>query len=312
MTQILNARNLRVDYARFNALAEFNLVLNGGDLLGLVGPNGAGKTTALRAIAGQLPLTTGEVRVLDRRVEPGAIDALSTIGFTPDTPALYDALTVADFLHFIGRSYRLRDEMISERIDFWLEQLWLSDRRDSKIQTLSRGMRQRLNVARTLLPNPSLVLLDEPAAGLDPAGRIQFRRMLASLRDQDKALIVSSHILADLHEYCTHIAIMEQGRLRTFGTVASVVGGLADHRCRYSATLVVPRDDLQARLAAIPNVTNVEVTGHTFSLEFDADAAAAATLLRRLLAEDLQIAAFTPLKGDLEDAYLRAGIRQVD
>lgn len=312
MTQILSARNLRVDYARFTALAEFNLFLNGGDLLGLVGPNGAGKTTALRAIAGQLPLTTGEVRVLDRRVEPGALEALSTIGFTPDTPALYDALTVDDFLRFIGRSYRLRDEMIAERIDFWLEQLWLSDRRSSKIQTLSRGMRQRLNVARTLLPNPSLVLLDEPAAGLDPAGRIQFRRMLASLRDQDKALIVSSHILADLHEYCTHIAIMEAGRLRTFGTVAAVVGGLADHRCKYSGTLAAPRDDLQARLAAIPNVTNAEVSGNKFSLEFDADAAAAASLLRRLLNEDLPIAAFSPLKGDLEDAYLRAGIRQVD
>jgi len=312
MTQILSARNLRVDYARFTALAGFNLVLNGGDLLGLVGPNGAGKTTALRAIAGQLPLTTGEVRVLDRRVEPGAIEALSTIGFTPDTPALYDALTVSDFLRFIGRSYRLRDEMISERIDFWLEQLWLTDRRDSKIQTLSRGMRQRLNVARTLLPNPSLVLLDEPAAGLDPAGRIQFRRMLASLRDQDKALIVSSHILADLHEYCTHIAIMERGRLRTLGTVASVVGGLADHRCRYSGALAAPRDDLSARLAEIPDVTNVEVSGSEFSLEFHADPAAAAGLLRRLLNENLQIAAFTPLKGDLEDAYLRAGIRQVD
>lgn len=312
MTQILNAHNLRVDYARFTALAGFNLVLNGGDLLGLVGPNGAGKTTAMRAIAGQLPLTTGEVRVLDRRVEPGAVDALSTIGFTPDTPALYEPLSVVEFLRFVGRSYRLREDLIAERIDFWLEQLWLSDRRDSKIQTLSRGMRQRLNVARTLLPNPSLVLLDEPAAGLDPAGRIQFRRMLASLRDQDKALIVSSHILADLHEYCTHIAIMEKGRLRTFGTVAAVVGGLADHRCRYSGKLVAARDDLQAILAGITGVTGIETDGAAFSLEFDSEPAAAATLLRRLLNENLQVAAFSPLKGDLEEAYLRAGIRQVD
>ena len=123
MSQILNAHNVRVDYGRFTGLKSFNLVLNGGDLLGLVGPNGAGKTTALRAIAGQLPLTTGEVRVRGLRVEPGATEALSAIGFTPDTPALYDALSVADFLRFVGRSYRLREDMIGERIDFWLEQL---------------------------------------------------------------------------------------------------------------------------------------------------------------------------------------------
>ena len=173
-------------------------------------------------------------------------------------------------------------------------------------------MRQRLNVARTLLPNPSLVLLDEPAAGLDPAGRIQFRRMLASLRDQDKALIVSSHILADLHEYCTHIAIMEQGQLRTFGSVAAVVGGIADHRCRYAGALVAPRDDLVARLVELPDVTRVEVRGAAFTFEFSSDPAAAAAMLRRLISDDLHVVSFAPLKGDLEEAYLRAGIRQVD
>ncbi len=312
MSLILQARNLRVDYGRFTALAGFNLTLSGGDLLGLVGPNGAGKTTALRALAGLQPLTTGEVRVHDRRVEPGGTAAMSIIGFTPDTPALYDALTVVEFLRFIGHAHGLRRDATEERIDFWLEQLWLTDRRDSKIQTLSRGMRQRLNVARALLPNPSLVILDEPAAGLDPAGRVQFRRMLANLRDQDKTLIVSSHILADLHEFCTHIAIMEAGRLRTFGTVASVVNGLADHRCRYRGTLADAGNDAATRMSAIAGVTNVALDGRAFTLEYDHDPVAAATLLRRMLDANLSVASFAPIAADLEEAYLRAGIRQVD
>lgn len=312
MAVIVEARNVRVDYGDFTALREFNLTLSGGDLLGLIGPNGAGKTTALRALAGLQPLTTGEVRVLDQRLEPGATEALSRIGFTPDTPALYDNLRVIDYLSFIGRAYRLDARLLEERIGFWLDQLWLADRRESKIQSLSRGMRQRLNVARTLLPDPSLILLDEPAAGLDPAGRIQFRRLLASLRDQQRALIVSSHILADLHEFCTHIGIMEQGRMRSLGSVAAVVGGLEDHRCRYDGTLVNPPFDAAARMSALAGVTAVRVDGQSFSLEYDARPESAAALLRALIEHGLVVASFAPVKGDLEQAYLRAGIRQVD
>lgn len=238
MSIILDAVNIRVEYGTFVAVPKLNLQLEGGQLLGLIGPNGAGKTTTLKACAGLLPLAGGTVSVLGRAVEAGDALAHSVLGFAADTPPLYEELTVANFLRFIGRAYRVRGDEVEERIDFWLEQLWLSDRRDAKIKSLSRGMRQRLTVARTLLPNPTLILLDEPAAGLDPAGRVQFRRMLLSLRDQGKALIVSSHILADLHEYCTHIGIMEAGRLVQYGSVAQVVAGQGDNRCRYNLTLV--------------------------------------------------------------------------
>lgn len=312
MAIVLEAAGIRVEYGETVALDDFSLTLSAGDLLGFIGPNGAGKTTSLKAMAGLIPVAAGRVRVLGEIIEPGNVLATSRIGFAPDTPPIYEDLRVADFLRFIGKAYRLRGDMIEERIDFWLEQLWLSDRRDAKIKTLSRGMRQRLTVARTLLADPTLVLLDEPAAGLDPAGRVQFRKMLGSLRDQGKALVVSSHILADLHEYCTHIAIMEGGRLRQFGTVAQVVGGKEDNRCLYRVTLARTIPEAGRVLTEMPGLTQIEVHGRELSFEFEHDDAEAAELLAKLMKEGLPVASFSPVEHDLEQAYLRTGIRQVD
>ncbi|MBK8267147.1 MAG: ABC transporter ATP-binding protein [Planctomycetes bacterium] len=286
--------------------------MEGGNLLGFIGPNGAGKTTTLKAVAGLIPMTAGTVKVMGENVEPGNTAALARIGFAPDTPPVYEDLKVADFLRFIGRAYGIRGAEVEEKIDFWLDQLWLTEKRDSKIKALSRGMRQRLTVARTLLPDPTLILLDEPAAGLDPAGRVQFRKLLGSLRDQGRALIVSSHILADLHEYCTHIAIMEGGKLRQFGTVAQVVGGKEDNRCMYAVMLARPMPEAARILSEMHGLTRVEVHGREIAFEFEHEDAKAADLLAALLAKGLPIAKFTPVEHDLEQAYLRTGIKQVD
>lgn len=312
MTVILDAIDVRVEYGKFTAVPSFTLQLAAGHLLGLIGPNGAGKTTCLKAIAGLLPRAAGVVKVLDEDIEPGNTSAMSRIGFAPDTPPVYEELTVADFLRFIGRAYLLRRETIEERIDFWLDQLWLSDRHDAKIKSLSRGMRQRLTVARTLLPDPTLVLLDEPAAGLDPAGRVQFRKMLGSLRDQGKALIVSSHILSDLHEYCTHIGIMEAGQLRQFGTVAQIVGGKQDNRCRYNVMLSRIMPQALHILQQYKTLTQVEVNGRQITFEFEHETNAAADLLESFIKHGLPVASFAPAVNDLEQAYLRTGIKQVD
>ncbi|MBX3396892.1 MAG: ABC transporter ATP-binding protein [Phycisphaerae bacterium] len=309
---ILEAVNLRVEYGNFTALADFSIRLEGGNLLGFIGPNGAGKTTTLKAVAGLVPLAAGQVTVLGEAVEPGNTPALARIGFAPDTPPVYEDLRVVDFLRFVGLAYGLRGPTIDERIEFWLDQLWLTEKRNSKIKELSRGMRQRLTVARTLLPNPSLILLDEPAAGLDPAGRVQFRKMLGSLRDQGRALVVSSHILADLHEYCTHIAIMEGGRMRQFGTVAQVVGGNENNRCLYDVLLAYPTPDAARALEEIPEISLLQIHGRQISFEFEHDDARAAQLLRALLEKGLPIARFAPVEHDLEQAYLRTGIKQVD
>jgi len=243
---------------------------------------------------------------------PGAIEAYRQIGFTPDTPPFYEQLTVRDFLKFIAKGYDLGESEANERIDFWLEKVWLAEKAGQKIKALSRGMRQRIGIARTLLPNPAVVLLDEPAAGLDPAGRVQFRQLLIDLRDQGKVLVVSSHILSDMDEYCTHIGIMAQGAMVQFGTVAQVSAHHEAGRSRYTVVLVRPVARVEEELAAIAGVTGVQVERDRVTLEYASGREEAAGLLAELVRRRLPVASFAPNAAGLEEAYLRIGIRQVD
>jgi ABC-2 type transport system ATP-binding protein len=310
---LLAIDSLRVQFDGFRAVNDVSLSLNGGDLLGLIGPNGAGKTTLLRAVAGLQDRARGVVRLMGQIVEPGAVGVMQHIGFTPDTPYVYEEMSVRRFLRFIAMGYGLAAADAEERIDFWLEKVWLSEKADQKIKALSRGMRQRIGIARTLLPSPAVVLLDEPAAGLDPAGRVQFRQLLASLRDQGKALIVSSHILADMSEYCTHIGIMAHGQLIRFGTVAEVAGAHSVERCRY--TILLARSataDTRDTISRIPGVAEVQTDNQRLTLEYSSDPADAAELLAQLVQRRIPVSSFTANRHDLEEAYLRTGIRQVD
>jgi ABC-2 type transport system ATP-binding protein len=312
---VLAADAVRVQFDKFTAVDDVSLALRGGNLLGLIGPNGAGKTTLLRALAGIQPLARGVVRVFDEPLTSSAQHLLRHVGFTPDTPGVYEELSVRDFLRFIAKGYELTGREADERIDFWLEKVWLSEKRDVRIKQLSRGMRQRIGIARTLLPNPSLVFLDEPSAGRIEAGRVQFRQLLVSLREQGKALIVSSHILLDMADYCTHIGIMSKGRLVRFGTVAEVASHATNGdatRCRYTIALAHPVAGLERLLTEIVGVAHIAADGDRVVLEYGATRDAAAELLARLIGLKIPVAAFSPNAMGLEEAYLRTEIAQVD
>jgi ABC-2 type transport system ATP-binding protein len=340
---MLECEALRVQFGPLVAVHDVSVTLRPGHLLGLIGPNGAGKTTFLRAVAGLQPLVSGRVRVLGETLTPGA-PIMAAVGFTPDTPPLYDDMTVRTFLRFVAKGYGLGASDVDSRIGYWLERVWLTEKADQKIKGLSRGMRQRVGIARTLLPNPAVVLLDEPAAGLDPAGRVQFRKLLVELRAQGKALVVSSHILSDMGEYCTHIAIMGKGTLLRVGTVgeiasgetAGVTGAGAEPLARYDVTLAHATPGAGDAIRAIPGVGAVTAaedapagaagngvakggaTGNAgndadrFSVEFPRGRGHAARLLAEMIGRGLPVASFAPEPMDLEQAYLRAGIRQVE
>jgi ABC-2 type transport system ATP-binding protein len=309
---LISVDRVRVQFGKLVAVHDLSFDMRAGDLLGLIGPNGSGKTTLLRAIAGLQALTAGRVRVMGEPVLPGQIGFKRHVGFTADTPSVYEELTVRDFLRFIGMGYGLPSLEVESRIDFWLEQVWLSGKADEKIKSLSRGMRQRIGIARTLLPNPNVILLDEPAAGLDPAGRVQFRQLLCSLRDQGKALIVSSHILADLNEYCTHIAIMAHGDFLHSGTVAEVASAGNGQRCRYTVMLARPVAGLGETLSGIEGVADVQVDRDRVVIEYSNERAQAAALLADLVGRGIPVSSFAPHSPGLEEAYLRTGLKQVD
>lgn len=308
---VLDVQSAWVAFPTLVAVRDVSLKLRGGDLLGLIGPNGAGKTTLIRAISGLQPLTRGTVKITDRDLD-GDRSILHHVGFTPDTPPMYEDLTVRQFLKFIAMGYEMTGSEVDEKIDFWLEKVWLTEKSEQKIKQLSRGMRQRVGIARTLLPNPTLVLLDEPAAGLDPAGRAHFRQLLCNLRDQGKALIVSSHILADMNEYCTHIGIMTGGQMLQLGTVAEVSAAAQGNRCRYTVLMAKAVPRLQATVSAIAGVSEVAAQDDSVILEYAVGREAAANLLAELMRRELPIASFTANAASLEEAYLRTGIKQVD
>jgi ABC-2 type transport system ATP-binding protein len=309
---LLHVRNLSVHFGELRAVDDVSLSLCPGDLLGLIGPNGAGKTTLLRAIVGLVARQSGRVEVLDTPIDPNHPAALARVGFTPDEPRVYEEMTVRDFLRFIARGYELRGSEIDEKIGFWLEQVWLSEKADQKIKSLSRGMRQRIGIARALLPDPLVVLLDEPAAGLDPAGRVQFRQLLNALRSQGKALIVSSHILADMGEYCSHIAIMGHGRLLRLGTVQQIAAGLDGDLVEYAVELSRPVPRIEEELAEIDGLHFVRCDGTNMVVRYPPGRDAATTLLKSLVQRGLPVSSFSAVGANLEAAYLREGIRQVD
>lgn len=311
MSVLLEAKSVRVDFGPLTAVRDVSFSLSGGELLGLVGPNGAGKTTLLRVLAGLHAPTRGAALVMGKPVLGEHEVVRHHIGFGPDSPPAYEDLTINQFLTFIAGAYGLRGTEAQERIDFWLEQLWLTEKRDTSVKQLSRGMRQRVTLARTFLPRPHAILLDEPLVGLDPAGRIQLRRVLGMLRDQGCAMIVSSHILVDLEEVATHIAIIELGRILQW-TTAHALQHREEQRRTYCVRCLDGDGDHSTLIGGINGVSHLRRDGRGYTFDYHADDEQAAALLRTFIRLELPLVSFAEVKTSLEEAYLRSGVKQVD
>ncbi|MBP3927858.1 MAG: ABC transporter ATP-binding protein, partial [Clostridium sp.] len=220
---MLVIRDLKKRYGNFQALDGLNLEIKKGELFGFVGPNGAGKTTTLKIVAGLLAPDSGEVYI-------DGIDALKDkralkekIGYVPDFFGVYDNLKVSEYMEFFASCYGINGLQARRRCELLLEQVKLEDKADFFVDGLSRGMKQRLCLARALIHNPDLLILDEPSSGLDPRTRMEFAATLRELREQGKTLIVSSHILSELSELCTDIGIIEQGRMVLHGSIGQIL-----------------------------------------------------------------------------------------
>ena len=230
MTAAILTRELSKHYGNLHAVDRMDLEIPAGSAFGLIGPNGAGKSTTMAILASLLAPTSGSVEVagFDPTSEPREVRR--RLGYMPDVMGVYDNLRVDEYLQFFAASYGIDRSAWSRLVDGLLELVDLNVKRDAMVDSLSRGMKQRLSLARALVHDPEVLILDEPASGLDPRARVELRGLLAELRAMGKTVVISSHILAELEEMCTHVAVMEAGRLLASGTPNEIFDRLSTGR----------------------------------------------------------------------------------
>jgi ABC-2 type transport system ATP-binding protein len=305
----ITTRDLTRQFGKVLAVNQLNLKIPNGSLFGLIGPNGAGKTTTLRMLAGLLEPSQGEIRINELSLKKYFREIQWQIGFMPDFFGVYDDLLVWEYLDFYARCYRLAPERRKRTIDELLELVDLSEKRDAYVHTLSRGMRQRLCLAHAMIHEPQVLLLDEPASGLDPRARVEMRELLRELRNMGKTILLSSHILSELAELCDRVAIMERGRLVVSGALDDILHVAIDRRYLTIQILSDP-DQAVGVLNDSPDVQSVAIIRKDhgkahLEVEFGGEEEAVADLLEKLLAEKVRVVYFNEALTDLEEAFLR-------
>ena len=320
---LLQVKNLSRHFGALKAVDDVTFDLEAGTILGFIGPNGAGKSTTMRILATLDVPTGGEVLLDGRSVVERPDQARPLIGYMPDRYGTYDDMTVFEFLDFFARAYGQQGRARVERVDSVMDFTGLLPLKDKLTSELSKGMKQRVALGRTLLHDPKLLILDEPADGLDPRARIELRELLRALAAQGKAVLISSHILTELSEICDSCAIIEQGRLLATGPVAEIL-----HRSAGAAPstevqlrLFVPSGSLAEALSHAervllvqPQVKNVSFAQDLIRLRLELDAGAeakpqwvdeaCARLIAALVREGVPVCSFQTRQLDLEDAFL--------
>ncbi|MBN1977058.1 MAG: ABC transporter ATP-binding protein [Anaerolineae bacterium] len=305
---MVETRGLVKRYGRLTAVKDLDLVVEEGTVFGFVGPNGAGKTTTMRILATLLRPTSGEARVAGFSVHKQRRDVRRAIGYMPDFFGIYGDMRVWEYLDFFSACYEIPPDTRRRLVDDLLALVDLSHRRDDYVDALSRGMKQRLCLARALAHDPKVLILDEPASGLDPRARVEIRELLRELQAMGKTIFVSSHILSEIEEVCTHIGIIEAGQLVATGTMEEMRRLIQAHRV-LRVGLAGRIDEAQAWLAGQPDVMGVEpVTGNgegNLEVTFTGDDEALARLLREMVGAGFPVLAFREQAGDLEDVFMR-------
>ncbi|HTI51143.1 MAG TPA: ABC transporter ATP-binding protein, partial [Planctomycetaceae bacterium] len=255
---VVDVENLWIRYGKLVAVRGINLQIPRGEVFGFIGPNGAGKSSTIKVLATLLRDFVGRVRVngIDVLWKPQAVR--EKIGYVPDFFGVYEDLTVEEYLHFFAAAYRLERSQRRTIIGDVLELTDLSHKLDAPVDSLSRGMKQRLSLARVLLHDPDLLLLDEPASGLDPRARIEMRELLKALKEMGKTILISSHILHELAQLCTRIGIIEAGQMVAQGSVNEIYRQLGLLRIVH-VQVVEMSDLLVERIRTVPGVESVEM-----------------------------------------------------
>jgi ABC-2 type transport system ATP-binding protein len=308
MTGIVRAAGLVKRYDRTLAVAGLDLDIAEGEIFGLVGPNGAGKTTTLKILATLLVPDSGDAEIAGASVRRNPNDVRRVIGFMPDSFGVYDDMKVWEYLDFFARCYGISAERRRRMIGDLLELVDLGPRRDAYVAGLSRGMQQRLCLAHALVHDPAVLLLDEPASGLDPRARVELRELLRELRSLGKTILVSSHILPELEELCTSVAIIDRGQVLVHGRVADI-----ERRLRVGAVFRVrvlgedgAHEAARAWFAVQPDVVTADLLDDgQVEIGFHGDDEASSRLLATAVGAGLRVATFSRAASDLEELFLQ-------
>jgi ABC-2 type transport system ATP-binding protein len=313
VTAIVETRGLVKRYDGTLAVAGVDLAIEEGEIFGLVGPNGAGKTTMLRMLATLLEPTAGDAEIAGLSVRRNPQAVRRVLGYMPDAFGVYDDMKVWEYLDFFGRCYGLKPAQRRRMIGDLLELVDLAPKRDAYVAGLSRGMQQRLCLAHALVHDPKVLLLDEPASGLDPRARVELRELLRELRSLGKTILISSHILPELEELCTSVAMWDRGQVIASGTISEISQKL---RLGEVLRVRVLGDDSAVEAARAwfelqPDVASAErQASGELELGFRGDEAAASRLLGDAIRSNIAIASYSPAATDLQELFLQVSDRE--
>ncbi len=307
---VIETHELTKCFGEFTALDRLSISVDSGQILGFIGPNGAGKTTAIRILVGLLRPTSGTARIAGADCVADARKIKRLVGYMPDTFGSYDNMRVTEYLDFFGAAFAIGRRDRVRRVNEVLETTGATWMKDRFVESLSHGMKQRIGIARTLLHDPQVLILDEPANGLDPQARIEMRELLLRLADQGKTLIVTSHILPELSRICNVVAIVTKGKLRAFGKLHDIMRQINQRRMFEIQLLDAAQLDSTRQLVAdaleAEDRASVAVSAAEAVVRFDTQRTdeQLARLLAHLIDHGATVAQFREVPTDLEDAFL--------
>lgn len=301
---MIHIENLSKKYDKIIALDNLNFEVKKGEVFGFVGPNGAGKTTAMSILATLISPTSGKAYIGDFNVEKSPYQVRKLIGYLPDFFGVYDNLRADEYLNFYGAAYGINSARRKKIIPELLALVKLDHKSDAYVDTLSRGMKQRLGLARCLIHDPEVLILDEPASGLDPRSRVEMRDILKELRNRGKTIIISSHILPELAELSDTIGIIEDGRMVTTGSIDEI-----NNRMKGQKQLVIGLankwEEAGLFLKEMASISLIERNGDYLLAGFNGSESEKIDLLKRLVEAQLPITSFSEKEEDLEEIFLK-------
>lgn len=303
---MVDLQHLRKEYSNnLVAVKDLSLHLERGDIFGFIGPNGAGKTTTIKMLATLLRPTSGRAFIdgVDVTREPEKVRGI--IGYMPDNFGVYDDIKVWEYLDFFAAAYKIPRDKRPRIIDDVLELTDLTVKKDSYVEELSRGMKQRLCLAKTLVHDPQVLLLDEPASGLDPRARIEIKELLKELKSMGKTIIISSHILPELADFCNKIGIIEQGEMIVSGDVGEIMRQVTGGQMLDVRVLPEDMDQAIAFLSGLNSVRNCRIVDQDLKVDYVGEPGHQHEVLTALVQHGVRVRAFFEEQTDLEDIFMK-------